>query len=101
MYVIKYVMLLFQELQYSVSEDGLKSQCYFKLVIKCCMGYNAALFRWAFRSIPRGPDSTMLSTLGLAELLLSLGWLLKVHSPIHCNYRVTLQANYVEEPSMQ
>lgn len=45
MYVIKYVMLLFQEMQYSISEDDLKSQCYFKLVTKCYMGYNATFFR--------------------------------------------------------
>lgn len=43
------------------------------------------------------PDFTVLSTLQLAELLLSLEWLLKMHSPIHCNNRAKLEANYVEE----
>lgn len=59
------------------------------------MGYNTALFRWAFRSVPRG-DLILLCSV-LAELLLILGWLLKMHGPIHCNYRVKLKANYVEE----
>lgn len=43
------------------------------------------------------PDLTVLSTLELAELLLSLKWLLKMCSPIHCNNRAKLGANYVEE----
>lgn len=40
---------------------------------------------------------TVLSVLELAELLLSLEWLLKMCSPIHCNSRAKLEANYVEE----
>ena len=46
---------------------------------------------------PGRRDSTMPSMLELAELLLSLGCLLKMYSPIHCNYREKMEANYVEE----
>lgn len=42
-------------------------------------------------------DLTVLSTLELAELLLNPEWLLKMCSPIHCNNRAKLEANYVEE----
>lgn len=43
------------------------------------------------------PNFTVLSTLELAELLLNPEWLLKMCSPIHCNNRAKLEANYMEE----
>lgn len=43
------------------------------------------------------PCLTVLSTLELGELLLNLEWLFKMCSPIHCNNRAKLEANYVEE----